>query len=125
MCFTTGLLFKEVRAVLEDKSFSLKTDPAMLAHDTAEQLLDWIPGHEEEVAKFEKELVTSLCICMQARAKSQKVYRKKLWISYHTLRTSTGYGSNWQTFLTSSISISKVSPIFCQYVGDSSTSPHH
>ena len=121
MCFntgtTTGLLLKGVRALLEDKSFSLKTDPAMLAHNTAEQLLVWIPGHEEEVAKFEKKLVTSLCTCMQTRAKSQKVRREKMWTSYHTLRTSTGYRSDWQT-LASSISVSKVSPIFCQYVGN-------
>lgn len=122
MCFnigtTTGLLLKGVQALLEDKSFSLKTDPAMLAHNTAQQLLDWIPGHEQEVAKFEKKLVTSLCTCMQVRAKSQKVRREKMWTSYHALRTSTGYRSDWQTFLASSISVSKVSPIFCQYVGN-------
>ena len=42
---TAGLLLKGVRALLGDKSFSLKTDPAMAAHKTAEQLLAWITPH--------------------------------------------------------------------------------
>ena len=90
----------------------------MAAHKTAEQLLAWIPGHEEDVTKFEKNLVTSLCTCMQTRAKSQKIPRERMWTSYHALRTSITYHSDWQTFLASSISVSKMSPIFCQYIGN-------
>ena len=37
---------------------------------------------------------------------------------YHALHTSTGYHSNWPSFLASNISVSKVSPIFCRYVGN-------
>ena len=41
-----------------------------------------------------------------------------MWTSYHALRTSITYRSDWQTFLKSSVSVSKVSPIFCQYIGN-------
>ena len=104
--------------VLKDESFSLKMEPAMAARKTAVQLLAWIPGHQKEVSQFENKLVKSLCTCMQSRAKSQKISREKIWTAYHGLRISVAYRSEWQTFLESSISISKVSPIFCQFVGD-------
>ena len=52
-----------------------------------------------------------------------------MWTMYHGLRTSVAYHSEWPTFLQSSISISKVPPIFCQYVGNfvfkALIKPHH
>ena len=55
---------------------------------------------------------------MQSRAKSQKTRWERIWTSYHALCTSITYRSDWQTFLKSSVSVTKVSPIFCQYVGN-------
>ena len=115
---TTGLLLQGVQALLNDESFSFKTEPAVAAHMTAEQVLAWIPEHDDDMSQFESKLVKSLSTCMQVRAKSQKMQREKMWTNYHALRTSTAYSNEWQTFLKSSTSVSKVSPIFCQYVGN-------
>ena len=77
--------------MLKEDSFSLKTEPAVAAHNTAEKLLAWMPGHQDEVSKFETTLIKSLCTCMTARAKSQMTRRDKMWSSYHALRSSTSY----------------------------------
>lgn len=88
----------------------------MAAHNTAEKLIAWMPGHQDEVSKFETALVKSLCTCMTARAKSQKTRREKMWSSYHGLRSSISYRDHWKTFLQSCTS--EISPIFIQYVGN-------
>lgn len=113
-----GLLAKGVQALLKDESFTLNTAPAMAAREIAEQLRTWIPGHQDKVSQFEAKLVDSLSTCMHSNAKSHKVRREKMWTRYHTLRTSTTYHTEWQTFLTSSASVSTVSPMFYQYVGN-------
>ena len=48
-------------------------------------------------------------------ASSHRASREKMWSSYHTLRTSEKYKSEWNAFLRQSGS--EVSSIFCQYVG--------
>lgn len=102
--------------LLDDKAFSLESQPAIGAHQIAMELSRWIPGHEDEASCFERKLVTSLCTCFSARGRSQKVRREKMWASYHTLRCSETYHGDWQSFLQSSIKV-EFSPIFCQYVG--------
>ena len=54
---TTGLLVKGVLALLNDESFSLKTEPAVAACMAAEQVLAWIPEHQDDVSQFESKLV--------------------------------------------------------------------
>ena len=44
---TTGLLVKGVQALLNDNSFSFKTEPAVAAHKTAKQVTAWIPEQGE------------------------------------------------------------------------------
>ena len=64
----------------------------MAVHETAVQLLAWIPGHQKVVSQFENKLV-----------KLQKI-RREMWTAYHGLCTSVAYRREWQTFLESIIS---------------------
>ena len=102
--------------LLGDKAFSLQYQPAIVAHQIATNLSSWIPDHMNEACCFERNLVTYLCTCFPARARSQKVRREIMWASYHTLRCSETYLGDWKTFLQSSVRV-EFSPIFCQYVG--------
>ncbi len=113
---TTGLLVEGVSALLADGSFKLRSTPAMHALKAGEFVFKSIQEHPAEAASFEERLKTSLSSCLQSRSSSQRVRREKMWSSYHTLRTSEHYLTEWRLFL-QKCGISEVSPIFCQYVG--------
>ena len=111
-----GLLLKGVNAMLEDDSFSLRSNLAIAAHKIATDLSVWLTKHPAKASEFETKLVAELCSCMQSRARSQKVRRERMWTAYHQLRSSDTYVTDWQAFLYESIK-ADMSPIFCQYVG--------
>ena len=96
---------------------SLTSGPAITAHKIATDLSAWLTKHPTSVSEFERELVASLSMCLQTRARSQKARRERMWSAYHKVRTMDTYVANWKGFLQDSIK-TEMSPIFCQYVGD-------
>lgn len=69
-----------------------------------------------EAEAFESNLRQMLGSCLRSQSQSYRVRRERMWSSYHTLRTSSRYVTQWRTYL-ESCDVPDFSSMFCQYVG--------
>ena len=105
-----------VRSVLEDPTFAIPSRPASSTREVAEYLSSWMPEHSDVVRTFEAKLICLLSSCINVQQSSLKASHEKMWSSYHTLRVSEEYVTEWNTFITES-GCSVSPPIFYQHVG--------
>ncbi len=112
---SNGLLLNGVQVMLNNGTFKIVSQPAVAA---AEMLSVWIPRNKAKLLEFEEALVNLLMICIQSNSKLKlfKSTREKMWTSYHAVQTSKKFRSLWELFL--KLLCLKVSPIFCQCVGN-------
>lgn len=102
---------------MTDDTFSLPSGPAACARKVAVCTSTWISDHIAATNTFQKKLIETLKKCMQVQCSSQKMRRERMWSTYHELRTSKQYVSDWKTFLQQAGN-PEPSPIFWQYVGN-------
>ena len=115
----TGLMWKAIKGMQENKIFSFQTNAAQLVNKTVAKVVEWMSYNSEKVTQFTSRIQKLLEDCFPKKNPSNSRVRGLLWSKYHSLRNSEMYLSEWYTFLRMTTGFDIVSPIFIQYVGHS------
>ena len=111
------MFLRALQSILSSDDFKVPSPANEDAVKTATSLLRWYEEHKgcDILESFVRGLYIQLNSCFTKEFSSLKLRREKMWESYHKLRTSQVFRSDWIQFVAQAIQQS-AQPAFYQYI---------